>query len=249
MESEICDFCSSLDFAAVGFHDASSPPRTFAEDRQIRDILRCSTGCIFCKRIADFCYRWKSRKYGDLKSMNFEDTSADIGTFRLPSSEVAKDGNPLAFLIYLSVTVTTKMPDPFRGYCGPCAYFQKVGSVLGDVSSFVHEDLPVRDIEPYTGRLRPLLADLGLFRKWKELCGKEHQGICDAPADMAGLSLRLIDVQRRLIVTECRNVSFVALSYVWGTNTKPCLTQSTKSAFQREGSLNENNLPATITMQ
>lgn len=246
MESETCEFCSSLDFAAVGFHDSSSPPRTFAEDRQMRDILRCSTNCVFCKKIADFCYRWKSRKYGDLKSMKFEDTSADIGTFRLSSSEVDKDGNPLAFLIYLSVTVTTKMPDPFRGYCGPCAYFRKVGSVISNVSDFVYEDIPVQDIEPYTGRLRPLLADLGLFRKWKELCCKEHQGICDAPEDMAGLSLRLIDVQRRLIVTECRNVSFVALSYVWGTNTEPCLTQSTKFAFQREGSLNETNLPATI---
>ena len=126
MESATCEFCSSLNFAAVGFYDSSSPPRTFAKDRQIRDILRCSTSCVFCKRIADFCYRWKSRKYGDLKSMNLEDASADIGTFRLSSSEVDKDGNPLAFLIYLSVTVTTKMPEPFRGYCGPCAYFQKV---------------------------------------------------------------------------------------------------------------------------
>ena len=58
--------------------------------------------------------------------MDLEDASADIGTFRLSSSEVDQDGNPLAFLIYLSVTVTTKMPEPFRGYCGPCAYFQKV---------------------------------------------------------------------------------------------------------------------------
>ena len=200
----------------------------------------------FLQKIADFCYRWKSRKYGDLKSMNFEDASADIGTYRLTSSEVDKDGNPLAFLIYLSVTVTTKMPDPFRGYCGPCAYFQRVGSVLGNVSSFVHEVIPVWDIEPYTRRLRPLLADLRLFRKWKELCCKEHQGICDAPADLTEFPLRLIDVEKMLIVNECRNVSFVALSYVWGTNTKPCLTQSTKSAFQREGSLDENNLPATI---
>ena len=246
MEPEICDFCSSLDFAAVGFYDSFSPPRTFAEDRQVRDILRCSTSCVFCKRIADFCYRWKSRKYGDLKSMNFEDTSANIGTFRLSSSEVDKDGNPLAFLIYLSVTVTTKMPEPFRGYCGPCAYFQKVGPVLGNVSNFVREDTPVGDIEPYTGRLRPLLADLRLFRKWKEFCCNEHQGICDAPVDLQEISLRLIDVEKRLIVNECRNVSFVALSYVWGANTKPFLTQSTKFAYQREGSLDENNLPATI---
>ena len=136
--------------------------------------------------------------------MNFEDTSADIGTFHLTSLEVDKDGNSLAFLIYLSVTVTTKMPELFRGYCGPCAYFQKVGSVIGNISRFVYKEIPVQDIEPYTGRLRPLLADLGRFRKWKELYCKRHQGICDAPADMAGLSLRLIDVQRRLIVTECR---------------------------------------------
>ena len=246
MESEICDFCSFLDLAAVGFYDSFSPPRTSAEDRQVRDILRCSTSCVFYKGIADFCYPWKSRKSGDLKSMNFEDTSANIGTFRLSSSEADKDGNPLAFLIYLSVTVTTKMPDPFRGYCGPCAYFQKVGPVLGNVSNLVREDTPVGDIEPYTGRLRPLLADLRLFRKWKELCCKEHQGIYDASVAPQEISLWLIDVEKRFIVNECRNISFFALSYVWGANTKPFLTQSTKFAYQREGSLDENNLPAII---
>ena len=178
--------------------------------------------------------------------MNFEDAWANISSFILKSSEFDKDGNPLASLVYLTVDVTTKKPDPFRGYCGPCAYFQSVGPILGNVSSFVHEGIPTRDIEPYSARLRPLLADLRLFRKWKELCCKEHQGICDIPVDLIELPLRLIDVEKRCIVNGCRNVSFVALSYVWGTNTKPCLTQATKSAFQREGSLDENNLPATI---
>ena len=179
-------------------------------------------------------------------SMKFEDTSADIGTFRLTSSKLDKDGNPLAVLIYLSVSVAIKMPDPFRGYCGPCAYFQKVGPILSKVSSFVHEGMPTRDTELYTARLRPLLADLGLFCKWKQLCCKEHQGLCDTSVDLTELPLRLIDVEERLIANGCRKVSFVALSYVWGTNTKPCLTQATKSAFQTEGSLDEKNLPATI---
>ena len=215
MKSETCEFRSSLDFAAVGFYDSSSLPPTFAEDRQVRDILRCSTTCVFCRKIADFCYRWKSRKYGDLMSMKFEDTSANIGTFRLTSSELDKDGNPLAVLIYLSVSVAIKMPDPFRGYCGPCAYFQKIGPILSKVSKFVHEGMPTRDAELYTARLRLLLADLGLFRKWKQLCCKEHQGLCDASVDLTELPLRLIDVEKRLIVNGCRNVSFMALSYVW----------------------------------
>ncbi len=33
------------------------------------------------------------------------------------------DGNPSAYLIYLSVTVTTQKPDPFRAYGGPTALF------------------------------------------------------------------------------------------------------------------------------
>ena len=96
-------------------------------------------------------------------SMNFEDASADIGTYRLTSSEVDKDGNPLAYLVYLSVSVTTKMLDPFRGYYGPCAYYQKVGPILSNVSSFVHEGMPAPSTEPYTARLRPSLADLDYF--------------------------------------------------------------------------------------
>ena len=191
-------------------------------------------------------------------SMKFEDLWVKFSTFCLTSSELDKDGNSLASLIYLSVSVTIKMPDPssvsvtttipgaLRGYCAPCALFQSVGPILGNVSSFVHEGIPTRHIEPYSAHLRPLLADLRLFRKWKELCCKEHQGICDTLVDLTELPLRLIDVEKRLIVNGCRKVSFVALSYVWGTDTKPCLTQATKSAFRREGSLDENNLPATI---
>ena len=242
----MCEFCSSLNFAAVGFYNSSSPPQTFAKDRQMRDILQCSLTCVFCKRIADFCYRWKSRKYGDLKSMNFEDTSVDIGTYFLKSSDVDNDGNPLASVIYISVHVTVKKPEPFRGYCGPAAYFQKAEPILGSVSNFIKEDKPVRGVEPYGGRSRPLLADLGLFRKWKEICCKEHRGPCDKIVDSTDLPLRLIDVKKRCIINGCRNVSFVALSYVWGANTKPCLTQSTECTFQREGSLDESVLPATI---
>jgi Heterokaryon incompatibility protein (HET) len=142
--------------------------------------------------------------------------------------------------------VTTEKPSPSRGYCGPTAYFQKFGSILGSVSNFIEEDIPVQDIEPYSGRLRPLLADLRLFCKWKEICCNQHQGICDGNLDTTDFSLRLIDVDKRRIVSGCCNVSFVALSYVWGEDTEPFLTQSTEFAFQQEGSLNESILPATI---
>ena len=246
MELGICKFCSSLDFAAVGFHDPSSPPRTFAEDRQVRDILQGSSMCGFCKRIVDFFYRWKSLKYGDLKSMSFDDASADIGTYYLKSSDISDNGDALGSMIYLSVSVTTKKPEPFRGYCGPVAYFQKAGPFLRSVSDLFEGGIPIQDIEPYSGRLRLLTANLGLFRKWKVICFNEYQGLCNEIVDSTVLPLRLIDVEKKCIIPGCHNVSFVALSYIWGANTKPYLTQSTKIAFEQEGSLHQHVLPATI---
>lgn len=41
-------------------------------------------------------------------------------------------------------------------------------------------------------------------------------------------------------------MSFVALSYVWGKGTKPCLTQANHMALQQEGALDEDMVPATI---
>ena len=157
-----CGFCSSLNFAAVGFVDSSSHPQTSAEDRKVCDVLQCSTNCVFCKRNRRLLLSLEEPQVWKLGVDEFEDTLASIDTYRLMSSENDDDGNPLAYLICLSVTVTTKMPDPFRGYCGPTAYFHKVGSILGSVSDFVGGDATVRDIEPCSGRLGPLRAEPGL---------------------------------------------------------------------------------------
>lgn len=125
-----------------------------------------------------------------------------------------------------------------------------MSSGIDDVSRFVDTagELHVDKVEPYSGRLRPLLADFRLFRKWKEICcgSKKHQGFCNTITGSTNLSLRLIDVEKRLIVSGCQGVSFAALSYVWGEGTRPCLTKASQSSLEREGSINEDTVPATI---
>ena len=246
---DLCVFCSSLNLDTIGF--IKSPhARTFAEDRKVDDILQCATSCPLCNHIADFCSRWRSRKYGDLASLNIQQTSADIGTYQLQSSEVDGKGSPVASLVYLSINVTAKKPEPFRGYCGASAYFQKMSQGCRTVFDFLanEDELDSGKVEPYSGRLRPLQAELRLFWKWKTICcnHKLHQGICDQITSPPDIALRLIDVEQRRLIEGCRNTSFVALSYVWGEGTKPCLTRANHGLLQQEGALNEGMVPATI---
>ena len=247
---DLCGFCSSLNLDTIGFIESPSQARAFAEDRKVCDVLQYATSCPLCKHIADFCFRWRSRKYGDLSSLNIEETSADIGSYQLRSSEVDGNGNPLASLVYLSVNMTAKKPEPFRGYCGATAYFQKFSQGCRTVFDFLltENELDAAKVEPYSCRLRPVQADLRLFARWKAICCKSklHQGICDGTRSSANIALRLIDVEQRRVVEGCRDMSFVALSYVWGEGTKPCVTLANYTVLQQEGALDEDTVPATI---
>ena len=239
----------NLNFDFIGFHQHSdSPTRHFAESRRIRDILRESDGCAFCKRIADLCRRWKSRKYGDLATLRFEEAEAAICTYERGSLDADDIGQWLASNVYLHVYISVEKPEPFPGYCGPTAHFQRCGLKFDTPNEFLNGTTKLDDvhIEPYSARLRPLLADLRFFRKWKEICCKEHQKSCASETHPADLILRLIDVEQHCVISNCHNLPYVALSYVWGQDTQPCLTKATESSFQQPDALREGNLPATI---
>ncbi|KAH8655442.1 heterokaryon incompatibility protein-domain-containing protein [Xylariales sp. PMI_506] len=90
-------------------------------------------------------------------------------------------------------------------------------------------------------------ANLGLIKKWIEFCCDNHRE-CQQPGicleDL--LCFRLIDVHAAKIVCAEVNQSFVALSYVWGSEVRHLLTRGTIDQYSAHGGFKEANLPQTI---
>jgi hypothetical protein len=101
--------------------------------------------------------------------------------------------------------------------------------------------------QPYNGRIRPLVADTQLFRRWKDTCGDTHGDRCNLFFTGKRLPrLRFIDVKNRCVVDNEDDSSYTALSYVWGKAKLPLLTKSTDKQFREPGSLSTEMLPSTI---
>ncbi|KAF9891588.1 hypothetical protein FE257_003599 [Aspergillus nanangensis] len=101
--------------------------------------------------------------------------------------------------------------------------------------------------EPYSGRNRPLIADMKLFRRWKEMCQKVHGAKCSQVfKGNGGVRPRVIDVNRRCLTFAEQGDEWVCLSYVWGNTTSLQLTVSNIEVFSVAGSLGTEVLPNVV---
>ena len=251
----LCDFCSTLDFNVIGFYDHKLLlNNTFPRNRSLRAILDTVSSCIFCKQIVSVCRRWNICKDRDLASLQDAEAEAEIDIRRQSTVWTIKDQEylPMASINYLTVEIIMKkerMGDPFTGF-GPFANFQRCEIPLHDVTECLDGTVLLEgdQYQPHQGRLRPLVADLRLFRAWKEICAKRepHQKACGHGAYPANLFLRFIDVEQRRVISGCHGLPFVALSYVWGTDTKPCLTKESLDLLMHPNALRQDNNPPTI---
>lgn len=266
----LCSFCETIDFRP-GFYRVLSDPVTydtgsedngsdfdhdigFEETLTLDKILRNSEQCIFCGKIAERFRQWSLHQSGD-QTLGLENAcSVLVMQIHSRSLEVDDEGEPEGTLIRIYVDLSFYRPSPERGVFGPRFEFQKcsprpptVTEVCNASSLFDWED---GEKEAYSGRIRPLVADTRLFRKWKESCCDIHGDQCNM--NLTGIHLprlRLIDVEKRCVVDsdeDHSNVRFTALSYVWGKVTLPQLTKSTDKLFREPGSLNTKMLPSII---
>lgn len=107
--------------------------------------------------------------------------------------------------------------------------------------------------EPYTARLRPLKADIQLFKFWRDYCTNNHGEICrkselTPKVARSTSSIRLVDLARDCIITldSSEHVSWVALSYVWGEAQVHALKKDNYASYHQPGALNAKNIPSTI---
>lgn len=99
----------------------------------------------------------------------------------------------------------------------------------------------------------PPKIDIARTKRWLTTCRDGHAGCRRQPVsastpvdDNNTASIRLIDVHTMQIVPVTLDAEFVALSYVWGTNTQPLLTSKTLEGYSTPGGLDASKLPTTI---
>jgi hypothetical protein len=95
--------------------------------------------------------------------------------------------------------------------------------------------------------------DLNPISNWLATCDLElEHAACRATPivwqQLPGISLKVIDVERKCIVEALEPCSFVALTYVWGNTIQPRFTEQTEPVLMQEGGLDRvwPYLPTTI---
>lgn len=102
-----------------------------------------------------------------------------------------------------------------------------------------------------TGRVRPPLCDIRLFRAWLAKCEAEHAVACGFGDLRPILNLRLLNVKTKRVIAVAEEgipnpPRYVALSYVWGGPQLVRLQKNNLERFGREGLSAERDLHPSI---
>lgn len=250
---ELCEQCNDIDFRAAGLHAPGDPEFNFfaMDDVSFLQVTAKAKECSFCEMVSNFFFQWAEANYGGVDRLSLPEARVGFAALKIKGLEDDNDDphsiSPSLFRI--SVSYTIRDPDG-SGWIGPSLEFQKCATEMSDVASMFK--MPVSPAwlehqEPYLGRIRPLLADCRLFKKWKEYCLTAHHGKCGAWFKGEKPSkIRLIDVKQQCIVEFTQDVKWTALSYLWGKTKILTLEKHSMSEFQRPGFLHRDRVPRTI---
>ena len=264
-DKDLCDFCISIDLKVAGYYQEDFPweywnrgflvePEENEEDEEdydrVEDLAQILTSsCPLCSRMA-ICWRIWCRL--NPQSLNITSIRRSVHTSFESSLEVDEDGEPLGRYVDTSIMLLIKRPPPDGSLYGPELHFRKCSAQPVHVSNFCHNAKSLTDWtspceQPYSSRLRPLVADSRLFQKWKHTCSEQHGTRCADLFSGGKLPrLRLIDVENYCVIETENEHSYVALSYVWGKVQVPLLTKATERQYGQFGSLKSELIPATI---
>ena len=225
--------------------------------------------CWLCAKIWKGFEEWATSRFGSITAVDVSKGKVRIMRAR-PATLLSENGVHSYASAYLQRAVlVAHVPSPEGlplpgNLFGVEAYLRRAPPLAVAGSDIFHmlsstkygpETLEWPDeVDPYSGRPRPRVADLRLFRKWKTLCIARHRTACCIPPTLSssmatgGASsqlnkLRLIDVEQMCIVelSGPEKMQWVALSYVWGPESasKPAvkLVEADLTAFQLPGSL------------
>lgn len=250
---ELCEHCNDIDFRAAGLHAPGDPEFNFfsMNDIPFLQVTAKAKECPFCEMVSNFFFQWAEANHGGVDRLSLPEARVGFAALRIKGLEDDDDDpssiSPSLFRISVNYTIR----DPYgSGWIGPSLEFQKCATEKNDVASMFK--MPVSPAwpehqEPYLGRIRPLLADCRLFKKWKEYCLTAHHGKCGAWFnEEKPPKIRLVDVKQECIVEFTEDVKWTALSYLWGETKILTLEKHSLSEFQRPGFLSRDRVPRTI---
>jgi hypothetical protein len=224
--------------------------------RPLDEIRDAAKACDFCGKVMEYFREWSSQVFKE----EDPDILKSVAFFRFERVICMPEG--LFFRLWVTILVPKLSTE--GGRYAYVMQFQKCNEQPLTVEDFCN-NRSLFDWEEsgpeqaFSGRIRPLVADTRLFRKWKETCVEKHDSCMSSFTAERPPWLRLIDVEKRCVV-DCFlheergyfvgfdiGITYVALSYVWGNCKKmPKLDNSTEKQFREPWSLIRETVLATI---
>ncbi|KAI1198058.1 heterokaryon incompatibility protein-domain-containing protein [Nemania serpens] len=239
--------------------------------RRLPDLLFSSSTCFLCHKVWEAFNTWATEKYGLLRRLDVATSRVEMeGLWPKRLAEEGEqwddytgygDDGVHGRLCFLQIQITVRDPENSGRWLGPYLRLQKSYEVAPSVADIFNsagqsDECDVfawPDNEPYVARKRPVVADMRLFQKWKGLCSAAHDGRCHPRRILFGgrqrlRAIRLIDVHTVSLVEieDLESVSWVALSYVWGSTPFRTLTEETLAECEEAGALGASWVPDTI---
>ncbi|PGH30777.1 hypothetical protein GX50_06451 [[Emmonsia] crescens] len=264
--NDLCFLCRHLDFEHVGFHLSSEySSNNYSFRREFPTFLNSSSKCAFCKKLADIINDWLAENPGSQTNL-FDvsrchiDVSLETDWHAVAQKkEEEEDSCPAADLKAYSDRIRVNCSIPRLGSDSESGqsqfltfFFQRYevpsapatqDSRLNCISCFS----ATSKIRPYSGRKRPLVADLALFKCWKQICQEVHGTKCSQIFNkIQKIRPRVIDVDQRCLTFAHEDDQWVCLSYVWGKAQTLRLVKGNLQTFSTPGSLRPDILPNIV---
>ena len=97
------------------------------------------------------------------------------------------------------------------------------------------------------GRSVPPVLDIKLVKRWMHLCNTHHSRCHLSDRNVSKKQrIRLVNVEDWKVVSASLEERYVALSYVWGSNTAPMLRKDTVQRYSMDHGLLDPEIPQTI---
>lgn len=202
----ICDNCSSLNVDDL--FATFSPAVTF---RQVTDLgtLNLTNSAQSC----DGCQFFRAVKVDSVSP--FLSDSYTLCSRRAPFKFLA---DPDRENVQVLCVVKFPAPDHAPGFRD--RDLQATIEHQGFIASTTPQELQLPQTSPRARLVQPDRVNIHIIREWIDLCHQQHGNTCSAyiSSSEKPINLRLIDCETRKIVDARSDVSYAALSYVWGSS-------------------------------
>ncbi|KAB8243703.1 heterokaryon incompatibility protein-domain-containing protein [Aspergillus flavus] len=250
--NDLCFICRHIDFEYVGFHDSAEyASNNYFFQREFPTLLSSSKSCIFCRKLVSIIKDWFAANPGDRTNELDISRTHVVVSLETDWHTVTRNKDGLvdekahSDRIRINCSIP-RLDDNDPGQSQHLTFFlQRYEESSDDVCYHCpSEDAISPKLQPYAGRQRPIVADLTLFKRWKEMCQEIHGAKCSQIfKGTPNIRPRVIDVERRCLTFAEENDQWVCLSYVWGKAKTLRLLKENIQTFSQPGALSPEVLP------